>query len=202
MASRFTRKGFGITPGKLAMVAGLAIVLIGVQMFNGSEQALSSASRPQTSGRGDSSPPAQSTDNSRVAALHSADEVPSAAFPRGARFPVASPAIDFEEILRHDPFARPVERIVSNDDLSDGAAQPVEPFDASLVEELSAETQELLETLKNQGVSMIFRNNNGISAMIGPYSVQVGDVLDDRLRITEINEDGVVIEAVEPADRP
>jgi hypothetical protein len=107
--------------------------------------------------------------------------------PRGPRIrpPAAQsaakqwPKVDLTAALAHDPFASPL------------FAPKAEAPAAATAEDTAAD----LLALRQDGVSMIVRDGDGVVATVGERKLRVGDVIDG-YRVVAIEMDGVVLERV------
>lgn len=95
------------------------------------------------------------------------------------------PAADLDAALRHDPFSSPL--LTAHDDV----AEPTEESQ-TLVEQEEATA---LLALRQDGVSMILRDGDGMVAAVGDRKLRVGDVIGG-YRVVAIEMDGVVLEKV------
>ena len=165
------------TPGKLALIAVLAVVLVVVLavQFGGSLGAgpPRDADRDRESHR--PGPPGQ-------LAVQAAQ--PSRDAGKGHDASRPWPKLELAEVSAHDPFA-----------VRTPVAKPPEP-PATTAESEADRTQQdqLLEQLREQGVqAVIGGSRHGNAAVIGSQIVRVGDVLDG-FRVVGIEADGVVLE--------
>jgi hypothetical protein len=101
------------------------------------------------------------------------------------------PEIAIEEILRHDPFALPfpLRRRPQLADLQDDEEKLREKADKR-----ARELKQLIETLQQKRVSVVFRTEQGAVAVIGSRLVREGGLFEEGLRIVEIRPDGVILE--------
>ena len=114
------------------------------------------------------------------------------------------PEIAIEEILRHDPFAlpSPLSRGRQLADLQDDEEKLREKADLQddkeklrkKADERARELKQMIETLKQKRVSVVFRTKQGAAAVIGSRLVREGGLFEEGLRIVEIRQDGVILE--------
>lgn len=102
------------------------------------------------------------------------------------------PRIPLETVLQKDPFALPEWARVTT---------KVAPNAVSVSDDTSDDTSEahhkqlaILETLKQQGVSMVILDGDRKVAKLGTHEIRVGDEISG-FRVVEINMDGIVLEA-------
>jgi hypothetical protein len=91
------------------------------------------------------------------------------------------PQVELNVALRHDPFASP---------LLNGP-----PPAAPVVEDLARQQDAQLLALKQDGVSVVFRDARGIVATVGDQKLRVGDLVGG-YRVAAIEMDAVVLERV------
>jgi hypothetical protein len=101
------------------------------------------------------------------------------------------PKIALEEVLQHNPFARPpVLEPPAPEKPTPVAA--VNGLDKARQEEVRRRREQALAAVRAQGVRMVFVGKEERVAIIGDRRVQVGDVFDG-FRITKIGSDGVTL---------
>ena len=167
----------GATPGKLALIAVLAVVLVvalAVQ-FGGSL----GAGRPRDGDRGRES---QSPGPAGQLAAQSAQPSEDAGKGHDASRPW--PKLELADVSAYDPFA-----------VRTPVTKPPEPPATTAESDADrAQQDQLLEQLREEGVqAVIGGSRNGNAAVIGSQIVRVGDVLDG-FRVVGIEADGVVLE--------
>lgn len=182
----------GASPAKLALVAGLAVVLLlvlCVQFWPSSDPAPSSAAQRATTA------PAQASLNqadstSNPAAPAAVQELGGATLPKWRRTDLAS-------VTRYDPFAlpaafpqpAPIEGDQTLVDVDNWAAtQALAQSDVldQRVQQMRAD----LEALRNLGVQVVIRHDDNYIAMIGDRTIQVGDEIDG-FKVISIDSGGV-----------
>jgi hypothetical protein len=199
-----------ITPGKLATIAALAVVLVIVLViqFSGpSETVVIKKRRP------------------RNASEENADTVQASMEAASPAIRIHWPEIRREEVAEFNPFLVPDELQAQQPPASPqstGALQmvqtgstapsattgsataepPIKPTDEKAriraIERKSRldKTRATANELQKQGVGLVLRTSAGAVARIGGEEVRVGDVINGVLRIKEINADGLVVEEV------
>lgn len=178
----------GATPGKLALVGVLAVVFVGVLIFQFGGMFATSP--------GTDNPPATPTQETTqpVAAT------PAVVKPAEDREPRPQwSRVKLEDALAYDPFSVSSTLAV----LLGPEPEPEQIAGAPLDEAAqmrAARLQETLNALRNHGVSMIFDKGQGPSATVGDQVLEVGDVIGG-FRVIEISiEKGVVLEPLEEED--
>jgi len=168
---------FGVTPGKLALIAVLAVVLVvvlAVQLGGVCGAKQSADGDPEREGP-------KPGPNGRLSARAAQ---PSREFGSGQDASCSWPKPELADVLGCDPFAAgaPV-------------ARPPESLDSTLQGAAGrAEQDKLLEQLQEEGVQAVVGGaRNGNVAVIGSKIVRVGDLLGG-LRVVGIDADGVVLE--------
>lgn len=168
----------GATPGKLALIAVLAVVLVVVLavQFGGSFGAGRPAEREER--RGESREQrAASGESSPLVTHHSPPATPYSSRPW--------PKLELADVTDFDPFAAPKP-----------APEPSETLAATVESAAAQEEQDaaFLEQLRQEGVQAVIGSaHNGRAALIGSQIVRVGDVLGG-FRVVGIEPDGVVLE--------
>ena len=183
MADSGGKSKVGATPGKLVLIAVLAVVFVSVLLlqFTASED----PPAPQANAEESSGSDTRSTENGTSVPTSPPDngDVPKQARQR--------PKIALEEVLRHDPFAVPASLL----------PPPTKPSSASTVrevpdqarqQELQRQREQALATVRAQGIQMVFVGKAGQAAIIGDRRIRVGDVLEG-FRVTHIDSDGVTL---------
>lgn len=171
MTTQNKLQSIGATPGKLALIAVLSLVLVAV-IFR---QLPSRQATPQTTPVAAKEVPQR---NAQVVAQQTSPE-PSATDAK--QQPKQTwPEAKLEDFLTHDPFRTPA-----------WALRKPEPTRTADTEESSR-----LDELQKQGVSIVMIAEEAKSARIGDYRVHVGDVLEG-YQITDITSQGVVLNKLE-----
>ena len=182
MADPGVKSRFGATPGKLVLVAVLAVAFVSVLLFQfaeeekppapqeNAEQSGGSETRPMQNGTSVPTPP---PDKGHV--------------PKQAR---QWPKIALEEVLRHDPFAVPAALHPPAGPGSANTAQDVP--EKARQQELQRQREQALATIREQGVKMVFVGKGEQVAIIGDRRVRVGDLFEG-FRVTDIGSDGVTL---------
>jgi len=182
MSSTTKTKAYGATPGKLALIAVLAVVLVVVLAIQfGSGQA---GEATQETTATDRKPAARRVPAARGPQLNDA-KAPTKA--RGAPWPV----IESTEVAQYDPFAL-TEPFAPFEPKPSKSVSPQEPVDASQ-DALAEQRRAALAQLRQTGVTAIVRTPHGHVAAIGDRLVQVGDIVDG-FRVTKITSDGLTVE--------
>lgn len=175
-------KRFGATPGKLVLIAVLAVTLVSVVVLQ-LPDSKSAAGQPEANQEDSRQETAQSRINSKSRS-ESTTEVS-----RG--MPVKSwPRIPVETAIQVDPFALPPW----------ARATPVAGPKAGPASNHNSETPReppvSLETLKKQHVSIVIVADGQKVAKLGKRDVRVGDEIGGFV-VAEINMDGIVLETRE-----
>ena len=167
----------GVTPGKLALIAGLAIVLLIVIVapLSSSDSAASGekiSARPKPRGVGD---PAAS---SMATSKHS-----------------VWPILTREDVQQHNPFhvsalLAPAPTSTEAEQASALPTADVDLVSQSEAEDAAREREELLEELRGDGVNLIVLSEDGQVAKIGERRIRVGDIIRG-FRVVEIASDGI-----------
>ena len=196
-----------MTPGKLATIAALAIVLVIVLViqFSGSSETVVIKKRKP-----------------RNAAETNAGAVQASTEASSSAIRVRWPEIRREEVAEFNPFQVPDELQSQKAPQTTGAIQVVQqenPTPSATTGSTTAEpptkptddqarirakerksrldkTRATANELQKQGVALVLSTSTGAVARIGGEEVRVGDVINGVLRIKEINADGLVVEEV------
>jgi hypothetical protein len=181
MAEAGAKNKVGATPSKLVLIAVLAVVFVGVLVF-------------QFSGKEEPPPPREKTGASESRPRPAAGRTRVAASPRGdgdvRRKDRTWPQIALKEVLQHDPFAVP--RALRPPEEPKPATPVLKTPDKSRQEELERQREQALAAIRKQGVQMIFLGEKEQVALIGDRRVRVGDLFDG-FRVTKIGPDGVTL---------
>lgn len=203
-----------VTPGKMAVIGLLGVVLIGVVAMQFS---------------GDEGTPGLVKRRAPKSGSSAAAENPAAPPPAVAR--VRWPEISREEVLAFDPFALPlplrdplpVDDSLTAEETADSmlpanSAQPASPDQMAAdlaAKEQARETRMRAQErksritrmrttateLQKQGVGVVLTTSAGGVARIGEQEVRVGDVINDVLRVVEITSLGIIVEEA-PTESP
>jgi len=167
----------GVTPGKLVLIAVLAVVLVVVLavQFGGVLGA-----RPSAGEDSDGDGPQPGSSDRPAASRASPGGEPAVE----QDDPNPWPRLELADVSAYDPFT-----------LGVSAVQPAEPPAATTQRQRDrARQDQLLEQLQEQGVQAIVGSRRGGNvAVVGSEIVRVGDVLGE-LRVVAIEADGVVLE--------
>ena len=174
------RQRFGATPKKLVLIAVLAVALVTVIVLQ----------LPESKSTARQSEPNKERPRQGIAQSHNTPKSPAHSTVDPSRGTVVKswPRIPLETVLQKDPFARPewarvTTRIASQDGSTSNDAS------ATRREQLA-----MLETLKQQGVSMVILDGGQKVAKLGTHELRVGDEISG-FRVVEINMDGIVLES-------
>ena len=182
MADPGVKSKVGATPGKLVLIAVLAVVFLSVLLFQltAREEPPAPQENADASGRSHTRP----TENGR--------SVPTLPPDNGdvLKQDRQWPKIALEEVLQHDPFALP------------GALlPPAKPSSANTAhevpnkvrrQELQRQREQALAAIREQGVQMVFLGKEEQVAIIGGRRVRIGDLFEG-FRVTDIGSDGVTL---------
>lgn len=161
----------GATPGKLAAVGTLTVLLVAVIWHNttgSGSPADMEATRPTT-------PPQQ------VATKTPAPAQPAPAKPGlSAKAPRTWPRYQLEKVTKHDPLAKPMWYLVAQ-------AAETGTTGASL-----ARSAKVLDELRKQRTKIVVIAGDERIATIGDLSFRVGDTIEG-FQVTEITTDGIVL---------
>jgi hypothetical protein len=182
MAEGGEKSKVGATPGKLVLIAVLAVILVGVLIF-------------QFSGKEEPPPPRHRAEVKRPAAARPAARRTRAAASTPVEADAAKkgrhwPEMALEEVVQHDPFAVPPALRPPTPPVP-AAAAPKAP-DKARREEVRRQREQTLAAIRKQGVQMVFLGKEKRIAIIGDRRVRVGDVFDG-FRVTDIGSDGVTL---------
>lgn len=192
----------GATPGKLALVAILSVVLLASAMTNFG-----------VLDRDD-----DSNNDVPAAQLNPSKDEPSSSVTRRIALSQTAAMVDWPEIsledaARYDPFAKPEFLKPTPPPMAEPAEPelPVQTVESqkttapqSTPEELALAAAKRLDeqtrahalSLKEQGVAVIVQTSGGNVAQIGDRTVAVGDTIDG-LQIISITPDGIVVKPAE-----
>lgn len=185
-------KKTGVTPGKLALIGVLAVVLVGVLylQFGPSNKKASSSALPPTVAAESPASPKES-----MAAADAA--LVSATAKRKKTGTLSSwQSPDLASVVQYDPFALPASfpQPRQIDDESALAQNAAQTLDASAQQAaLQAErtkSQSDLKGLRQQGVDVILKRESEFVAIVGDQEVHVGDQIDG-FTVIAIDADGV-----------
>lgn len=119
-----------------------------------------------------------------------------------ATVPVTWPATPLADVMAFNPFQMPAELKSPVDSVDRASSLPLTP-DEDLKELDAARAAELRAALKGQRLAALVKTSKGLGAIVGDAVVAVGDLVGDRLRVTAIRPEGVVLELIDkpaPAD--
>lgn len=111
------------------------------------------------------------------------------------------PTTPLSEVLAKNPFQMPEKLRALATPVAPEPVAPVEPqvTTAERDAELAAALRAAAQTHRLTG---LVQTSKGIGAIVGDTVVTVGDKIGDRLRVTSIRRDGVVLELIEPEPAP
>lgn len=123
-----------------------------------------------------------------------------------AAYPVAVavtwPTTPLADVLAFNPFQMPAELKPPVVSVAKVSPLPLTP-DVDLKKLDAAKAAELREALKGQRLKALVQTSKGLGAIVGDAVVAVGDIVGERLRVTAIRPDGVLLELIDkpaPAD--
>lgn len=182
-------KKTGATPGKLVLVGVLAAVLVAVLVVQYQQFAT-----PQASAVGQRTPkkrPARAPAASR-SVEDSKEGAEAAQLETAARWP----ELQLEEVIAHDPFARPAWIKPPPRVAAESETTPNEQLQQQLAQDQqeakAAALAKALEKLRQQGTRIVVLSEGDKIARIGEQSVRIGDTIEG-FRITDITTAGVVL---------
>ncbi len=192
MAEPHSKKQVSQNRIKLLLVTVLSVVLLYV-IFSQSEHGPVTARVVGTSDPRTTNPLSLSDSvKSRAGSMNPA--------PGSVLATVAWPATPLADVLAINPFKllddlKPV-------GLIPGTTPTVVESGADLAESQDTKSMELRDAIKSHRLKAIVKTPTGIGAIVGDAVIGVGDVVGNRLRVTEIRPIGVVFELIEePIDR-
>ena len=185
----------GATPGKLALVGVLGIVLIAViavQLPGRTDSAGAAATRRQARTRSESKRrPAARLRRTTPAKTDTTENKKPASESVEAE-PRHWPELPLEEIVGYDPLATPHWLAEAR-----RAAPPEEKRKQLAAEaERQQEKANLLEKLREQGIQAVVISAGKKEAIIGDQPVHVGDFLEG-FQVTDITKQGVVLKEIQ-----
>ena len=181
----------GVTPGKLALVGVLAIVLIAVivgQLPEGSVDSPqditdSAAKRSKPSPQDPGNVPETRADFAIASTNQGSMEQPIRTWPK----------LPMERILAYDPMAIPEWFAAVRD-----VAPPVDEASRLSAEaERQQRNEQVLTQLRDQGAKAVVFSGNDKRAAIGQQSVRIGETIEG-FKIIDITHKGVVLTEFEP----
>jgi hypothetical protein len=195
----------GATPAKLALIAALAIVLIGVLLvqfgaFGGGAPRTASSTKPKPAAK-----PAPSSEVSEPAPKGSAAAATTRAGSATKKSPMASTPASrvaarpvrpwappkVEEIARYDPFDVPPPMVMLFGSNSTGRSPAAGGTSSA---DRDRTLHETLAALRDRGVTMILTDAEGPLAVVGDRTVRIGDRVGGFV-VTDISlEEGIVLE--------
>ena len=108
---------------------------------------------------------------------------------------VTWPATPLADVMAFNPFRLPAELRLPVDPAADVSPSP--NLDADWNELNTARAAELREALKGQRLTALVQTSRGLGAIVGDAVVAVGDIVGERLRVTEIRPEGVLLELID-----
>ena len=174
MASKGKKSKTGATPGKLALVGVLVVILLIVLylQFGGASESTSRSKRR-----------AKQTSSNASVAVQPSGSTPAPSAPVILR---PWPEISLVEATEHDPFALPVK-------IAARMQQREQEEQQQVVQETANVHAQTLAEFRQNGVSLVYRGKGQYLAQIGQATIRVGDVLDG-FRVVEIGPKGVRLE--------
>ena len=172
----------GATPGKMLLMAVLAVVFVSVLVF----QFTASEEEPASQENADASGPSR-TPRTKYRTSVSRSPLEDGDFSEEDR---KWPKIALEEILQHDPFAVPGVLLPPAKPSSTNTAHDVP--DKVRVQELQRQREQALTAIREQGVQMVFLGKDVQVAIIGDRRVRVGDRFEG-FQVTDIDSDGITL---------
>ncbi len=164
----------GATPGKLVLIAGLAVVLVAaiVLQIGGDSSTPVSTVRPRPVRRSVRQPAAKDQQPPQPPVTETAKRWPT---------------YTLESVIQHDPFAvSPPFRF----------PDPIPTVKAGngeiVVDEAAVRRREIVSKLVLEGIDVIVVSDNKVAAVIGARQVEVGDVLEGFV-VVHIDKNGVVL---------
>ena len=179
MGNQAAAKKSGVTPGKLALIGGLAVVLVGVLYIQYAEMFFkpTASSVPAIASAAPRSKPAKSNSVKKDTVAAADDTLRKRT---GSRATWQEP--ELAAVVDYDPFALPASFPQPRQGDADNALAQTEAQktqDASVQQAaLAAERSQLqaaLASLKQQGVQAVITKGNQSVAIIGGQEIRVGD---------------------------
>lgn len=181
------------SPTKLAIIAVLGLILVGVMIFQFKKSATTGKRRKTENAAVDSS-----SESDKAKSPKTMNKAQSNQNGPSAR---AWPKLLMADVSDYDPFTVPAalveEPIVAVDDEENGSTDEANAEREKEIARRQAERDRILAKLQEQGVTAVFRTSHGATATIGSRIVHEGDVLDG-FRVIEIRPEGVVLEDATP----
>ncbi len=182
MADPRVKSQVGATPGKMVLIAVLAVVFVSVLVFQFTATEEPPVPRENADASGNSeSRPAENGSSVPTSPPDKGD------LPKPDR---QKPEIALEEVLLHDPFAVPAVLLPPTGPSSADTAHGVP--DKVRREELRRKREQVLAAIREEGVQMVFLGKDGQAAIIGDRRVSIGDIFKG-FRVTGIGSDGVTL---------
>lgn len=174
---------------KLVLIPILGAVLLYV-VFTPAEQSEvpQLVARPATPAPTPSTPP-----TSPSIALTTAS--PPATTAQKTRTTVTWPSVPLAQVMAINPFQMLPGLKSPTVELAE--QPPRGAIDPNLAERQEERSAQLRAMTKSYRVTALVQTSKGVGAMIGDRVVVVGDVLDERVRISAIREEGIVLELIE-----
>ena len=179
----------GATPGKLALVAVLAVVLVGVIVMQ-----LPDRTAPALAGRSTQTPSRSDPTSRRPAQVKATDSASSSqSDPNTDRLKTTEqtvprnwPDFPMATIVAHDPLAAPEWVIAAQQ--HGVSARDMEPNAIAK----SKRNADALSMLRKQGAKVVVISGSEKRASIGEQSVRIGETIEG-FRIIDITKQGVVL---------
>jgi hypothetical protein len=189
---------FGVTPGKLALIGVLSVVLLAVLYLQFGSLATPAVATGPTSHRPATAMP-QSVPT-QVAAPQTSDAKEQTPAPLGAssKFDRAGnwQSTEIAKVVQHDPFALPAsfpQRLKAGADRK-LAQETAKTVDAKAEEEARAEALKAVKTqfeqLQKEGVHVVMQRHDKYVALVGDRTIHVGDVIEG-FTVVAIDAEGV-----------
>ncbi len=187
MTQRKLPDKFGATPGKLALIGLLAVVLIWVivRQLPGSSAAVETVNSNSGQATSVSASP-KSASTQQVVRRRSAKVISSS----NKQSPIAGvhqswPKLRMDAVLAADPFAAPQWFTLA---VREKAAQDL----PAAADDKQEEIEKSLEEFRKQGAAIVVISNRDKMATLGSHEVRIGDVVDGFI-VTNISTEGVVL---------
>jgi hypothetical protein len=101
------------------------------------------------------------------------------------------PKIELSQILQHDPFALPA---TLTEALAVGTPEASDK--ARKNEDRKRRVEEIVKSLQQKRVSLIFRGKGGVTAVLGSRTIHEGDLIEGEVRVIEIKPEGLTLEVI------
>gem|GEM_PF-2292523 len=195
----------GATPGKLALVGVLGLVLVGSAVFNlGGGSSTSSSNKLAATPRAPRRRPAATNKNTKTKAV---------SFEKRPQREIEWPNLSVAEAAAFDPFAKPkfLQPPPPPPPEPDPEPEPVEELAEEELGPTPEEKKRVADTkavealrrtvvsLSDLGIEMIVSTPDGVMARIGGRDVKVGDVIEG-LIVTRIDSEGIEVALPEDSE--